>query len=139
MARRSGGHSVCEECWTLLGRRRGRVWYARSVGKSTGRPASVQFDGPWVLEREERKRDVIGFLHTHPAGPPLPSERDVRTMRAWAGAFGKPLLCVISTPDAVAGFRFDDDESDGLALAEIQRFPRGVIIGVDDDAGQVPS
>jgi proteasome lid subunit RPN8/RPN11 len=95
----------------------------------------VQFDGPWVLEREERRHDVIGFLHTHPDGPPSPSRRDVRTMRAWCSAFGKPLLCLIASPNGVRGYRFDDDESEGVGLALVETFPRGVLIGVDADGG----
>jgi hypothetical protein len=60
-------------------------------------------------------------------------------MRAWCSAFGKPLLCVIASPSALAGFRFDDDTSDGVPLASVEVFPRGVVIGVDDDGQQVPS
>jgi proteasome lid subunit RPN8/RPN11 len=95
----------------------------------------VSFDGPWVLEREERRHDVLGFLHTHPDGPPTPSHRDVRTMRAWCSAFGKPLLCLIASPEGMRGFRFDDDESEGVALAHVETFARGIVIGVDGDGG----
>jgi proteasome lid subunit RPN8/RPN11 len=91
----------------------------------------VRFDGRWVLEREERRGDVLGFLHTHPDGHAYPSTRDVRTMRAWCSAFGKPLLCLIASAEGVRGFRFDDDESKGVELATVEIFPRGVVIGVD--------
>jgi proteasome lid subunit RPN8/RPN11 len=96
----------------------------------------VSFDGPGVLRREEGRNDVLGFFHTHPGGPPLPSARDVRTMRAWCSAFGKPLLCVIASPEGLAGFRFDDDSSEGIPLVEVQSFPRGVVIGVESDGRQ---
>jgi proteasome lid subunit RPN8/RPN11 len=124
---------VVEQCWTLVGLRRGRIWLARRIDHRRGEPSSVNFDGLVVLDREERKRDVIGFFHTHPSGPPLPSRRDVRTMRAWCSAFGKPLLCVIASPAGKAGYRFDDDTSRGTLLAEVQLFPRGAIVGVDKD------
>lgn len=124
---------VVEQCWTLLGQRRGRIWFCRSVRHALGEPASVRFDGDWVLKREEKHGDVVGFLHTHPDGPTLPSGRDLRTMRAWCGAFGKPLLCLIASPEGVRGYRFDDDESAGQALGIVERFPRGVVIGVDAD------
>jgi proteasome lid subunit RPN8/RPN11 len=128
-----------EHCWTLLGRRRGRIWFGRQVRRVSGERISVHFDGAWVLQREERRRDVLGFLHTHPDGPARPSPRDRRTMRAWCSAFGKPLLCLIASPDGLRGYRFDNDESDGVALAAVELFPRGVIIGVETDGGPVSS
>lgn len=128
-----------EECWTLVGSRRGGIWLARRIDHRAGQLASVHFEGPSVLAREEMRRDVLGFLHTHPSGPPLPSSRDVRTMRAWCSAFGKPLLCVIASPVGLAAFRFDDDSSAGIPLAQIELFPRGVVIGVETDERQVPS
>jgi proteasome lid subunit RPN8/RPN11 len=117
-----------------VGQRRGRVWYARRVRRSVGERTHVHFDGAWVLAREEDRGDVLGFVHTHPDGPACPSNRDVRTMRAWCGAFGKPLLCVIASPSGLAGFRFED-EADGVELAVVESFPRGVLIGVDRDGG----
>jgi proteasome lid subunit RPN8/RPN11 len=103
------------------------------VRHSSGERANVRFDGAWVLNREEKHGDVIGFLHTHPDGPAAPSNRDVRTMRAWCGAFGKPLLCLIASPAGIHGCRFDDDQSAGQALDIVEMFPRGVLIGVDTD------
>jgi proteasome lid subunit RPN8/RPN11 len=122
-----------ELCWTLLGERRGRIWLCRRVQPSQGERTSVRFDGARVLEREETHGDVVGFLHTHPDGPASPSERDVRTMRAWCAAFGKPLLCLIDGPDGLRGFRFDDAESFGRELQVAATFRRGVVIGVDAD------
>jgi proteasome lid subunit RPN8/RPN11 len=116
----------------LLGAHRGRIWSCRRARRSRGERASVRFDGVWVLQREEERGDVVGFLHTHPDGPALPSGRDVRTMRAWCRAFGKPLLCLIASPEpGVRGFRFDDDESSGCELEAVELFKRGVVIGVD--------
>lgn len=134
--------AAVEQCWVLVGSRRSRVWLGRRLRPSTGARSCVAFDGPWVLEREERHRDVIGFLHTHPDGPTQPSQRDVRTMRAWCSAFGKPLVCLILAPTGLCGFRFDDDESSGVELQIVESFPRGVVVAVecakppsgDDDA-----
>ncbi len=120
-----------EHCWTLVGRRRGPVWLARRVEHALGERACVEFDGPWVLQREERLGDVLGFVHTHPDGPARPSERDVRTMRAWCGCFGKPLLCVIASPEGLHAFRFDDTRSNGTQLAVVELFPRYVLVAVD--------
>jgi len=96
-----------------------------------GERASVDFDGLWVLKREEDRHDVLGFFHTHPDGPSSPSGRDVRTMRAWCSAFGKPLLCVIASPGGMHGYRFDHDDSEGVELEFVELFPRGVVVGVD--------
>ena len=134
MARASASvRPVVEQCWTLVGQRRGRIWYGRRVRQSPGEVASVRFDGLWVLKREEQRHDVLGFFHTHPDGMPAPSRRDIRTMRAWCGAFGKPLLCLISSPEGLKGYRFDDDESASVELDLVQLFPRGVTIGVECD------
>jgi proteasome lid subunit RPN8/RPN11 len=123
-----------ERCWTLVGARRGPIWFARRIHERAGEALSVRFDGPGVLRREEGRRDVLGFFHTHPDGPPRPSRRDIRTMRAWCSSFRKPLLCVIASPEGVAGYRFDDDASSGAVLKVLEVFPRGVVIGVDADA-----
>jgi proteasome lid subunit RPN8/RPN11 len=136
VSRKTVTPGIVEQCWTLVGQRRGRVWYARRVRRQAGEPASVRFDGPWVLQREERRRDVVGFLHTHPGMPARPSRRDVRTMRAWCLAFGKPLLCVIAGAEGVRGYRFEDEaEPDGVELETVTLFPRGVVIGVEAGGG----
>jgi len=126
-----------EEYWTLAGTRRGLIWFARRIDHRRGEAASVRFDGPAVLRREEARQDVLGFFHTHPDGPPEPSVRDVRTMRAWCSAFGKPLWCVIASPGGLAGFRFEGDFCEGVAFALVEIFPRGVVIGVERDGRQV--
>jgi hypothetical protein len=123
---------VVELCWTLVGRRQGRVWLARRMRRSRGERASVRFDGLWVLQREESRHDVVGFLHTHPDGPSAPSFRDMRTMQAWCTAFGKPLLCFIESPAGLHGYCFAADAAP-IKLAAAERFPRGVIIGVEAD------
>jgi proteasome lid subunit RPN8/RPN11 len=123
-----------EQYGTLVGVRRSRIWYGRLIHHRSGAATSVRFDGSGVLRREEVRQDVLGFFHTHPSGLPRPSDRDVRTMRAWCSSFGKPLLCVIASPEGVAGFRFDDDSSDGVPLGLVEVFPHGVVIGVETDA-----
>ena len=121
----------------LLGQHRGRIWYCRRARSSSGERTNVHFDGAWVLGREEKHRDVVGFLHSHPEGPATPSRRDVRTMRAWCSAFGKPLLCLIAGLGRIHGYCFEDDESDGKPLSLIEMFALrgGVVIGVDADGG----
>lgn len=111
---------VNEEVAVLVGQRRGRIWCGRLRQCRVGQPASVEFDWAWVLKREEHRGDVIGFYHTHPEGQTAPSDRDVRTMRAWVGCFGKPLLCVIESGDSLAAYVFETDGSAGRPLAETQ-------------------
>jgi proteasome lid subunit RPN8/RPN11 len=130
---------VVEQCWILLGEQRGPIWLCRRVRRTAGERVSVRFDGAWALEREEKNGDVVGFMHTHPDGPASPSARDVRTMRGWCSAFGKPLVCVIASPEGMRGYRFDNDESAGEMLPTIEAFSRGIVIGVDADGGQVSS
>ena len=121
-----------EYCWVILGQRRGRLWQGRRTGQMEGMPHSVEFDAHSVLEREEKRGDVIGFLHTHPTGLARPSERDLKTMRAWVEAFGKPMLCLIEGTDGLAGYRFDSAQSFGRPLETVEKFPRGVLIGVEE-------
>ncbi len=123
-----------EQCWTLVGQRRRRIWYCRRVRPTAGTRSSVAFDGAWVLQREEQMGDVMGFLHTHPDGPESPSTRDVRTMRAWCGSFGKPLLCVIASPVGTSGYCFSNQELKPHRLSCVESFPRGLLIGVSADA-----
>ncbi len=118
--------------YLLVGQRRGRIWHGRLVRRVEGGPASVELDWAVILEREERRGDVLGFYHSHPPGAEAPSERDVRTMRAWMSCLGKPLLCVIESGPALRGYLFATDKDPGTPLAEVQRFPRNVIIGVGD-------
>ncbi|MEM7624015.1 MAG: Mov34/MPN/PAD-1 family protein [Planctomycetota bacterium] len=124
-------HDDDEECWVLLGQRRDRVWAARRTSYTVGEPHAVAFDHAAVLEREERRGDIVGFYHTHPVGHARPSRRDLITMRAWVGSFGKPLLCVIEGIDGLVGYRFDDDEAEAEPLLVTERFPRNLVIGVD--------
>ncbi|HEV7301680.1 MAG TPA: Mov34/MPN/PAD-1 family protein [Tepidisphaeraceae bacterium] len=118
-----------EECWVLTGQRRGGVGMLRRRRHSIGEPTTVAFDAPWVLSREESHGDILGFLHTHPTGPAAPSRRDLRTMRAWTDAFGKPLLCLIAAPRCMAGFVFDG--GDHHAVARIVQFDRGLTVAVE--------
>lgn len=130
---------VCEDCWVLVGERRGRVWHARRTGRRRGRSAEVEFDAGWVLKREETRGDVVGFLHTHPNAKSRPSRRDAQTMRAWVSCFGQPLLCLIDGTDGLWGYRFDDEDSQGQPLMLVESFRRGIVIGVEADGGQISS
>jgi proteasome lid subunit RPN8/RPN11 len=118
-----------EECWVLTGQRRGGVWILRRRRYSTGQPTRVAFDAGWVLRREESHGDVIGFLHTHPIGAARPSLRDLRTMTAWTGAFGKPLLCVIAGRRGMRGWVFDG--GDRCGVERIVRFDRELMVAVE--------
>jgi proteasome lid subunit RPN8/RPN11 len=98
-----------------------------------GDPGSVAFDWSWVLAREEGRGDILGFFHTHPAGVTLPSQRDVRTLRAWVSCLGKPLLCLIASGDGLGGYLFAHDEDEGQPLEVVERFPRNVIVAMEGE------
>lgn len=98
-----------------------------------GSPARVEFDGLAVLAREERRHDIIGFLHTHPAFSADPSQRDIDTMQAWVSALAKPLLCLIRGTDGLAGYVFPTDDSRGQRLLQVESFPRGLLIAIASD------
>lgn len=120
-----------EEAMALVGEHRGRLWHGRLLGAWQGGPGSVEFDWRWALEREELRGDVIGFFHTHPVGFARPSARDVRTMRAWAECFGKPLLCAIDSGGRLVAAVFEDGTAPGRPVKAVERFSRGVLVAVD--------
>ncbi len=121
-----------EQCWTLVGHQRGSFWYARRRRPTKGSPHEVSCDAAWTLEREEEHQDAVGFFHTHPPGAVSLSDRDVRTMQGWVSAFGKPLLCFIECEGRLMAYRFDSDDSLGKQLVSSERFPRGIIVALDD-------
>lgn len=123
-----------EESGVLIGSRRGAIWLGRLCERRQGEASSVEFDWSWVLDREERRGDVIGFWHTHPFGLAGPSRRDHRTMRAWVDCLGKPLLCLIEVPGRIAAYLYGIDEGAGRPLAEAERFERARVVVVERKA-----
>lgn len=91
---------VNEECWILTGRKLFGLILFKKIKKSTGSSTKVRFDWKYVLKKEEERSSVVGFWHTHPKGPLLPSLQDKKTMSSWVGCFGKPLLCIIGGKNA---------------------------------------
>ena len=113
-----------ERCWVLVGSRAGRTWCVARCRRSDGKPASVEADWAWTLSREERRGDVLGFVHTHPRGAgTTPSERDARTMRAWCSALGKPLLCIIADGPRIAAYVFPAGGGRATAVPSVGRVP----------------
>jgi proteasome lid subunit RPN8/RPN11 len=85
-----------------------------------------------VLAREEGRGDVVGFLHTHPTASTAPSRRDVRTMRAWTAAFGKPLVCVIlGSRGDVGAYRFTGPRSRGRRARVVEVFGTDRVVAVE--------
>jgi hypothetical protein len=130
-----------EVCCVLLGQYRAGIWHAKLSWRRLGTHSSVMFDGERVLEREERNGDVVGFFHTHPDGFTGPSERDVRTMRAWCFCFGKPLLCVISTREGPRAWLSQCAEPELKEIGPVAIFKSDWLVAVngeDDDAPSTP-
>ncbi len=105
----------------LIGRCTSDGWIGRLTQKQAGEASSVRFDWAWVLAREEGWGDVIGFYHTHPGGLISPSQRDMRTMRAWVSCFGKPLLCLVESNSSLAAYLFETDEDNGRPVSGVHR------------------
>ncbi len=110
-----------EQCWVLTGNRSGMTWHCSRVQPTEGSTNQVEFSHDWVLQRNEDVGDVVGFYHTHPSGFLDPSEKDVQTMQAWTGCFGRPLLCLIGFEERIEGFIFFDDECSGWRLLSVKR------------------
>ena len=118
-----------ERCWTLVGTYENGAWRAAKRRRISGKPASVEVDWAWTLKREEKRGDVIGFAHTHPSGVgTMPSERDVRTLRAWRIALGKPLLMLIEDGESIAGYVLQHDDDELKPITSITRSERGALI-----------
>ena len=56
----------------------------------------------------------------------------MRTMRAWCGAFGKPLLCVITSGTQTQATLFAHDEDAGHLLPITEIFAGGILVAVED-------
>jgi proteasome lid subunit RPN8/RPN11 len=116
----------------LLGSRdNGRgSWSAKPQRFVEGEKSEVNADWSWTMAREEEVGDVMGFYHTHPKDSGTrPSSRDIRTMRAWCSALGKPLLCLIAEEPDVglpSGHVFKDDEHRGSPVDSIDIDEEGV-------------
>ncbi len=97
-----------ERSWVLVGNmQEDGSTLLHACRPTRGQPAQVETDWHWTIAREEAHGDVLGFLHTHPAGcGTTPSSRDRQTMQAWCQSFGKPLLCLIRDRRKVSAWMF---------------------------------
>lgn len=115
------GKELLEHCWLIKGKCDGQLWWGHRCRMTVGAPETVKFDAEYAIKREQTKHDLLGFCHTHPCWPAIPSPRDYRTMRAWYNCFGKSLLCVIDGTDGLRGYWFDNDEDDPIEC-QVKRF-----------------
>lgn len=116
-----------EVCYVLVGKQLGWLFLGKLVKKTVGTPSLVEFDWEWVLKREENKGDVLGFWHTHLHGVE-PSERDIKTMRAWVSCFNKPLLSVIQANHrrdvSILRFCISNDSDSPMISFSVSKFFR---------------
>jgi proteasome lid subunit RPN8/RPN11 len=98
-----------EKCGVIIGHIGERFWAGSClpIRNRDASPISVAFDAEEVLDN----LGLIGFWHTHPSMPAVPSARDNRTFHAWVGCEGHPLVCVIDGVDGRRAFWFANDES----------------------------
>ena len=117
-----------EQSWVCTGGTFGRLWYGHLSHESEGEPCSVNFPYNWVMNREETKNDVVGFMHTHPNFLANPSNRDVSTMNQWILSFGKPLMCLIEGVDGLKAYLFYDDEKNFIRCPTVKQFGQLVVV-----------
>ena len=60
---------------------------------------------------ESEGRDVVGFYHSHPAGPPRPSETD-RAAATWVGY----VYAIAVPPETVRAWRWTGDDFEPLSV-----------------------
>lgn len=101
-----------ERSWVVTGSRYGKFWIGRRMCETSGSTYAVEFDSKWVLNREEKQGDILGWIHTHPGFMAYVSPTDRTTMNAWHSCLGKPLLCLIVGVNGLHGWVFSkgDDE-----------------------------
>ena len=127
---------MIEQSRVLTGRRQDSEWRLRLRRPTSGGRAWVEVDWAWALEREEVRGDVLGFYHTHPGMPAVPSERDLRTMQVWVACFGKPLLCVIEGKGGLAAYLFESDEDQGRPLPCASRRGGWLVVWMEEPADE---
>ena len=97
----------------IVGIRLGRLWFGKSLKDDViGQPSYVEFNWEKVMDREEKRGDIIGFYHTHPHFIGSPSKIDISTMQSWVLSFGRSLICLIEGIDGLNAHWFIDDEQD---------------------------
>lgn len=103
-----------EICLTLTGQWiTDRLWLAGGRWQVEGKPIEVSFADLYnkIISRESKYRDVVGFYHTHPNMPAIPSSTDHETMNQWVDVLGKDLLCLIHGADGLKTYLWYGDST----------------------------
>jgi proteasome lid subunit RPN8/RPN11 len=117
-----------ENCWVLVGGWHEDLWWGKRVKPTEGTPVSVNFSADYVVQRDTKHHDIIGFIHTHPSFPAHYSSRDDRTMKAWCLSLGKPLVCCIQGTDGLRAWWYLNDEDPPVEYQA--KSLRGLLFGV---------
>jgi proteasome lid subunit RPN8/RPN11 len=117
-----------EQCWVLVGGMRDDLWWGKRIKPTEGAPASVAFNPDYVTQRDEKYKDVVGFIHTHPSFTAHYSSRDDRTMKAWVCSLGKPLVCCIIGIDGLRAWWYLNDEDPPVEYQA--KSLRGLVFGL---------
>ena len=119
---------VVEQCWILVGARRGRIWLAQCINHRRGEPSSVRDrrpERPGSRGTERRRPRVLPYAPERTAPAQHPRRPDHASLVL--GLRQAPPVCDPQSQRELASFRFDVDASRGIPLAEVQLFPRGAI------------
>ena len=119
-----------EVCGVLAGRRRAeadesgdaadRVTAVRRVPNAASDPRMrYELDPAAALSAieavESEGEDVVGFYHSHPSGPPRPSETD-RAAATWAGY----VYAIAVPPETVRAWRWTGDDFEPLVVQVVE-------------------
>lgn len=98
-----------EECMVLVERYRSKKWWlAKGIMYTLGEFSSVEFDYHKLksitdtVDKDGKVKHfdkLLGFWHTHPHWPSVPSFTDFETMNGWCATSGKNLQCLIEGTD----------------------------------------
>lgn len=100
--------------------------YVKPLNWLEGEYSAISFNPEEVYRRQDREKDVIGFIHTHPPGASWISGTDIKTMQGWTMSLGIPLYCVIECEGQLLAWRF---EGERYGRCSVKRFGRAFILG----------
>jgi len=101
-----------EACGLLLGEN-GQVEQVALVTNALHSPTQYRMDAQeqldWMIWLEENQKEMLGIFHSHPKGPPFPSETDIGSyaypeaaMLIWAPRNGQWQMRVFAVADGRA-------------------------------------
>ncbi|ADJ16347.1 desampylase [Halalkalicoccus jeotgali] len=121
-AREGAPEEVCGVLGGVAGETCSRVRTVRRAENAAERPKTRYAIAPAeaieLIEGVEAEGDLVGFYHSHPAGPPEPSETDA-ARAAWPGA--SYVIVALGGEPCVGAWRWTD--GDGFEAETVGMLP----------------